>query len=142
MPFRDRRVELRRSRLAGAVEVRIDPDRLAQVVINLVANAVLHNDKNDVVISVRSHLAGDGYAVDIEDNGPGIPPAIRSRVFEPFFRGSPAGSNGLGLAISARIVASCGGRLVAGEAEAGGARLSLRLPTANMGRVAARGGRA
>jgi Na+/proline symporter/nitrogen-specific signal transduction histidine kinase len=132
MPFRDRRVELRQSRLVGAVHVRIDPDRLSQVVINLIANAVLHNDKDDVVITVSSHLEGSGtYAVDIEDNGPGIPPRIRTRIFEPFFRGSPAGSSGLGLTISARIITSFGGRLTAREARSGGARLALRLPTAS-----------
>jgi signal transduction histidine kinase len=130
VPFGERPVELRQDRRAGAVRVRIDPGRLSQVIINLIANAVLHNDKDEVVITVRSHLPEPGtYAVDIEDNGPGIPPGIRGRIFEPFFRGSPAGSNGLGLAISARIVESFGGQLAAGEAQRTGARLTLRLPT-------------
>jgi signal transduction histidine kinase len=71
VPFGDRRVELRQDRRASAVRVRIDPGRLSQVIINLIANAVLHNDKDEVVITVRSHLPEPGtYAVDIEDNGP------------------------------------------------------------------------
>ena len=130
VPFGDRRVDLHQDRRVGAVRVSIDPGRLSQIIINLIANAVLHNDKDEIVITVSSHLAEPGsYVVEIEDNGPGIPPGIRTRIFEPFFRGSPAGSNGLGLAISARIAESSGGRLTAGEARGTGARLMLRLPT-------------
>jgi two-component system sensor histidine kinase FlrB len=67
--------------------------------------------------------------VEIADNGPGIPEALRERIFEPFFRGSRAGSAGLGLAISARILESFGGGIEAVPSPRGGACFRLRLPT-------------
>ena len=66
--------------------------------------------------------------MEIADNGPGIPEALRERVFEPFFRGSAAGSAGLGLAISARILETFGGRIEAATAPCGGACFTLSLP--------------
>jgi signal transduction histidine kinase len=131
VPFGDRSVALRRGHRAGDVRIRMDPDRFSQIIINLIGNAILHNDKASVAIVVSSHVPEPGtYVVEVEDNGPGIPPPIRSRIFEPFFRASPAGSSGLGLAISARILESFGGRIAAGPSREGGARFSLHFPTA------------
>jgi signal transduction histidine kinase len=132
VPFGDRSVALRRGHRAGDVRIRMDPDRFSQIIINLIANAILHNDKEAVAIVVSSHISEPGtYVVEVEDNGPGIPPAIRSRIFEPFFRGSQAGSSGLGLTISARILESFGGRIAADESPEGGARFALHFPAAD-----------
>ena len=129
-PFADRRVTLTRPRRARGARVRIDPGRLSQVYINLVANAVLHSDVPHVEIAVSSFRSEPGrYVVEIADNGPGIPEALRQRIFEPFFRGSRAGSAGLGLAISARILESFGGGIEAVRSPRGGACLRLQLPT-------------
>ena len=99
--------------------MRIDPGKLAQVFINLIANAVLHSDLPQVEITIASSRPEPGsYLVEIADNGPGIPEALRQRIFEPFFRGSRAGSAGLGLPISARILESFGGGIEAVRARA------------------------
>ncbi len=127
-PFGERRVRLIRDFAAPGARVRIDPDRFSQVVINLVANAILHNDKAAVEVTVRSRAEAEGFVLEVEDNGPGIAREIRGRVLEPFYRGSPKGSSGLGLAISARIVEAVGGRLTVGATASGGARLSVHLP--------------
>jgi signal transduction histidine kinase len=133
-PFAERNVALREARGAGNVRVLVEPGRLSQVFINLIANAVLHNDKERIEIAVTSRLTAAGaYEVTIEDNGPGVPPEIRGRIFEPFFRGSTAGSSGLGLAISARIIDSYGGSLDVGDGSTGGARFTLHLPLAPAG---------
>jgi signal transduction histidine kinase len=128
-PFAGRHVALTRPRRASGARVRIDPGRLAQVYINLIANAVLHSDAPQVEIAVASSRAAGSYLVEIADNGPGIPEALRERIFEPFFRGSRAGTAGLGLAISARILESVGGGIEAGRSPQGGACFRLRLPT-------------
>jgi signal transduction histidine kinase len=129
-PFADRRVSLTRPRRARGARVRIDAGKLAQVYINLIANAVQHSDVPQVEIAVSSSRPEPGsYVVEIADNGPGIPEGLRERIFEPFFRGSRAGSAGLGLAISARILESFGGGIEAARGPRGGACFRLRLPT-------------
>ena len=127
-PFADRDVALTRPARAEGVRVRIEPGRLSQVFINLIANAVLHSDKPRVAVSIASRHEAGSYRVEIADNGPGIPAELRERVFEPFFRGSAAGSAGLGLAISARILETFGGRIEAGDGPLGGACFTLSLP--------------
>ena len=127
-PFADRDVALTRPARAEGIRVRIEPGRLSQVFINLIANAVLHSDKPRVAVSIASRHEAGVYRVEIADNGPGIPAELRERVFEPFFRGSAAGSAGLGLAISARILETFGGRIEAGDGPLGGACFTLSLP--------------
>jgi Na+/proline symporter/nitrogen-specific signal transduction histidine kinase len=128
-PFAERRIRLTRPRRARGARVRIDPGKLSQVYINLVANAVLHSDTAEVEIAVSSSRPEPGsYVVEIADNGRGIPEGLRERIFEPFFRGSRAGSAGLGLAISARILESVGGGIEA-VGSPRGACFRLRLPT-------------
>ena len=128
-PFADRRVSLTRPQRVRGARVRIDAGRLAQVYINLIANAILHSDVPEVRIAVSSSRPEPGrYVVEIEDNGPGIPEPLRQRIFEPFFRGSRAGTAGLGLAISARILESFGGGIEAVRSPRG-ACFRLHLPT-------------
>ena len=62
------------------------------------------------VLTIRSRATEGSVAVDIEDTGPGIPADVRAQVFKPFFTTKREG-NGLGLAISARIVAEHGGHI-------------------------------
>lgn len=116
------------------VRVQGDTAKLAQVVRNLVDNAV-RAASSEVRLSLRQH---DHHAVVVvEDDGPGIELADRERVFERFARldesrersaGRPGGS-GLGLAIVAEVVHGHGGSVVVGESDLGGATFEVRLPT-------------
>ena len=113
-----------------------DPDRLEQVIINLLDNASKFADPKEP--KVRLHLSRHRkhFRLSVEDNGPGIGPAERERVFEKFHQiklygeshGRPRGS-GLGLPISRGIVAQLGGRLWAENAPTlKGACLVMELP--------------
>jgi PAS domain S-box-containing protein len=105
--------------------------QLAQVFLNLLVNAAQafeHGsiDRNEIVVSVR---AVDGRVViEVEDNGPGIPPADMKRVFDPYFTTKPAGvGTGLGLAISRSIVEAMGGEIRAHARPGGGTRIHVAL---------------
>lgn len=100
----------------SAATVLADPDRLGQVFINLISNAIKHNNAAVPVVTVRSRIAGDHYVVEVADNGAGVPDQERSRIFDKFYRGSlgEAVSNagaGLGLPISREIVTRMNGTL-------------------------------
>ena len=120
----------------GAGRVRGDKTALAQVVRNLVDNAVRHADRA-VAVAVRE--AGDGVELIVEDDGPGIPAEQRQRVFERFVRldearARDAGGSGLGLAIVKEIVAVYGGTVTVSSSRLGGARFVVRLPAPGTGR--------
>ena len=112
--------------------LRADPDLIAQVVRNLVENARRHAGPSGRV-SISSAASPDGLRVDVDDDGPGIPPAERERVFARFHRSDEArdrgsGGSGLGLGIARSIVSAHGGRIWVGDSPLGGARLSFELP--------------
>ncbi len=106
-----------------------DAEELERVLANLLGNAFRHARRN---VRCTLRAAGDRAAVSVEDDGPGIPPELRQAVFDRFRqgagRGGGGGSAGLGLAIARDLVELHGGRIEAGEAAAGGARLSFELP--------------
>ncbi len=100
---------------ARRVCVDANGDRLAQVFINLISNAIKYNTSSDPRLTVTSRVDGGSYEVLFEDNGPGIREDERSKIFSKFIRGSahargPAGA-GLGLAISWQIMRRFGGVL-------------------------------
>jgi signal transduction histidine kinase len=109
-----------------------DHDRLHQVVANLVDNAVRHSPPGGrVVLSAYERDAHVAIAVD--DEGPGIPPAERTRVFERFHRVDAAraakdGGTGLGLSIARGIVDLHGGSIAVEQAPGGGCRMVVELP--------------
>lgn len=107
--------------LDGTLEA--DPDRLAQVLRNLVRNAVTHTEPGGR-IEIRAVPKGDRLLFEVEDDGPGVPEDEAAHLFERFYRSADARSrdregSGLGLAIARAIVEAHGGRI---WAEAGGAR--------------------
>jgi PAS domain S-box-containing protein len=121
----------------GAALVRGVPGSLAQVFLNLVLNAVQAVGESGTV-RVRTR-AGDGEVrVDVEDDGPGIPEAVRERLFEPFFTTKPAGEGtGLGLYVSWQIVRIHDGEIVVDSAPERGTRFTVRLPREDEGLVTA-----
>jgi heavy metal sensor kinase len=115
------------------LELAGDPERLAQVVTNLLVNAIQFNRAAG---EVRVKLAAqNGLAVlTVADTGPGIAPADLPRVFERFYRADKsrtgAGNAGLGLAICKAIVEAHGGTLEVASVEAVGTTFTVRLPLA------------
>ncbi len=113
------------------VRVKGDPVQLGRVLRNLVDNAARHAE-SCVELRLTVLGDGDGVEVEVEDDGPGIRPEDRERVFERFVRldesrDRASGGTGLGLAIAREITIAHGGALVA-TAGARGAKLVLRLP--------------
>jgi signal transduction histidine kinase len=111
-----------------------DPDRLAQALRNLLGNAIEHTAAPAGHVRLDVESAGGGWVrFVVQDDGPGIPADQRERVFDRFHRIDAArdrasGGTGLGLAIVRAIAVAHGGRVRAGEAAAGGARIELELP--------------
>jgi signal transduction histidine kinase len=105
-------------------------DELHRLVLNLLENAVRHTPPGTAVRAATR--AQDGEAViTVEDEGPGIPPELRQRVFERFVRGGRDGGrgSGLGLAIVRSVAHSHGGTVTLDEPESGhGTRFTIRIP--------------
>jgi two-component system, OmpR family, sensor kinase len=116
------------------VELTADPDRLAQALRNLAGNAIEHTGEPDGLVRLELALTGPGtIRFSVIDDGPGIAPAERDRVFERFHRtdasrSRSAGGTGLGLAIVRAIAEAHHGSARAGAGSQGGARLELELP--------------
>jgi signal transduction histidine kinase len=127
-------VELR-TEISGGVpdEIRVDPDRMGQVVRNLVENALGFTPSGGEVV-VRLEREDGAVRFEVQDSGPGIRPEELDLVFRKYYRGSARRArggkgSGLGLAISRAIVEAHGGRLWAESAPpAGGGRFICRLP--------------
>jgi signal transduction histidine kinase len=105
-----------------------DPARLRQVVVNLVDNAIRHSPAGSRVSVLASAEEPAGLRLDVCDEGPGIPPAERERVFQRFSRGATsAGGTGLGLAIARWAVELHGGTVEVMDVRMG-CRIRVALP--------------
>jgi signal transduction histidine kinase len=106
-----------------------DPDKLRQVLANLLENAVRHGEGR---VSIAVEAADDGrtVAVTVDDEGPGIPQEMLGRVFTRFWRGNRRGGTGLGLYIVKGIIEAHGGAITVGRADSGGARFRFTVPAA------------
>src|SRR5438132_1342909 len=113
-------------------ETMADAHQLQQVFLNLITNAeqaMERSERDKQRLTVRTRRAGDMLRIDIEDTGPGIPPNLLERIFNPFFTTKPTGSaTGLGLSISLGIVRDHEGRTWAENAPQGGARFIVEVP--------------
>jgi signal transduction histidine kinase len=108
-----------------------DERRLAQVLLNLVGNAIKFTDKGEVAI--KATTADGSFTVAVHDTGPGIAPADQGKIFEEFKQADNSvtkrkGGTGLGLSIAKRIVEMHGGRIWV-ESEIGkGSRFAFTIP--------------
>ncbi|MBW6395980.1 HAMP domain-containing histidine kinase [Thermus sp. SYSU G05001] len=107
-----------------ALEVLGDPDRLLQMLRNLIANGVRAAGREGV--RVRLKREGENALLEVEDHGPGIPEDLLPRLFERFARG-PGGGTGLGLAIAQAIARGHGGEITV-ESQPGLTLFRVRLP--------------
>lgn len=105
---------------------KLDPVRVRQVLVNLVQNACQADPEEGPVRVLLAERDGE-LIVEVRDQGPGVPPEDREKVFEPFVTGRTKGT-GLGLAVARRLVELHGGSLVAEEAPEGGALFRARFP--------------
>ena len=124
-------VEVKLLRDQRLPEILADPDQLREVLANLLVNAyeaMVHGG----VITIREELGldpdlGPAALIRLSDTGPGIPPSVRDRVFQPFFSTKEEGT-GLGLSIATRIIEDHGGRLELESPENQGASFIITLP--------------
>jgi signal transduction histidine kinase len=105
-----------------------DPQRLRQVLVNLVDNAA-DASKPGAEVTVRAAAEGGSIAIEIEDHGRGIGASDLPRIFEPFFTTRPDGT-GLGLAICHKVVRAHGGELKVRSSEGVGSTFTIVLPAA------------
>jgi signal transduction histidine kinase len=123
-------VSLRLEATAGLPQAAADPDRLRQVIENLVDNAVRHSPRGGT-IEVRLEADDGRLTVAVADEGPGIPPAEHERVFERFYRGTSASPGlGLGLYLARELVDAMGGRIRVESEPGAGATFTVELPLA------------
>ena len=121
-------IDLELDLAAGLPPVLIDHVQIQQVVLNLVRNAIdVLNDRETGTITVATVRRGGMVEVVVSDDGPGLPPEVHERVFEPFVSTKPDGI-GIGLSICRTIVEAHGGR-IAVDADTGcGAGLRFSIP--------------
>jgi signal transduction histidine kinase len=112
---------------AGALRVSASRETLAQVLLNLLLNAIEHSPAGGRV-ELDTTLDGDSAVIAVRDQGPGIPVADRDRIFEPLV--SLRGGSGLGLAVVRRIANESGWAIHVADASGGGAEFRLRVPVA------------
>lgn len=122
------------SEASVGLSVDADEGRIAQVMRNLLDNALRHTECGSV--TVLSSRDGDHAVVEVVDTGEGIPEADLPYIFERFYRADAArardtGGSGVGLAVSRRIVEDHGGRVFARNVDSGGAAIGFSLPLAN-----------
>lgn len=118
--------------LEGDLKMTGDREALLLMVRNLVGNAISYSPTSGT-IKVSAHGAGGQIVLSVEDEGPGVLPENRSRIFEPFQRGQERpgvrSGFGLGLALSKEAVLAQGGELGVSDSELGGARFEAQLPS-------------
>ncbi len=105
-----------------------DRPRMMEAILNLIDNALSHLSAGGK-IWMEAHVVESGVRIAVRDNGPGIPPEQRERVFEPFFT-TRTGGTGLGLPIVRRIIAAHGGTITLREDYTRGACFDILLPQA------------
>ena len=106
-------------------EMWLDPDKMSQVIGNLIENGLRHG-AGTVTIAIEP--ADDGAQVSVVDEGDGIPAEAVGRVFTKFWRGGGRGGTGLGLYITKGIIEAHGGTIEAGQAPSGGALMRFTVP--------------
>lgn len=143
------RYQLQTSGVAVAVkfdgsepEIYADPDQVQQIVVNLLVNAVQAlgevEGRREIAVETRAGVK-DMLTIVVADNGPGVPPHIARRIFEPYFTTKPPGvGTGIGLSISRGLAEAQGGALELLVQPQGGAAFALSLPLATHAEAAAR----
>lgn len=127
--FAQKNVEIQIDSAALAGPVRADGQALHRCLFNLLTNAADAVPLQDGRVVIRAApLESGGVAIEVADNGPGVPVPIRRDIFEPFFSTKGSRGTGLGLAVSRKIALEHGGDLTVDDNPGGGALFRLALP--------------
>ncbi len=114
---------------AGVGLVPLPRGKLVQVLLNLLLNAASASPKGGRIIVRVSKRGDDNVRIEVEDNGPGIAPEVRDKLFEPFVTTKPVGEGtGLGLAVCRGLVEAAGGSITFEDNTPSGARFVVELP--------------
>jgi signal transduction histidine kinase len=121
------------SLLEGETSVYLDGKRLYQAINNIIRNAIGHGPEHGLSLSVKLYRQGDWVAIDIQDNGPGIPQDKLPYIFDRFYRidserTKDLESTGLGLAITRELVQAHGGKITVSSREGEGTCFTVLLP--------------
>ncbi len=127
----ERRIALNVAAEANLPTVAADPQRVGQVIGNLISNALRYAPEAGAV-DIRVRRAGAGVELAVSDTGPGVPEADLPRVFDRFWRGEKsrgraAGGAGLGLAIARQLIEAQGGQITAANLPGGGLRVAFSI---------------
>jgi signal transduction histidine kinase len=114
------------------VQIVVDPDRLRQVVVNLVTNAVKFTEEGTVAVLVSAEPDG-GMLLSVIDTGPGIPADLQATIFDAFTQLEPTApgrmrGSGLGLSIARRLTEMMGGRIWVESDPGHGSRFHVTIP--------------
>lgn len=124
------RVALAVADRSGGARLRVDPAQIGQLLLNLAQNAIMAaQSAAEPRVLLAADREGPWIVLEVEDNGKGVAPEDRERVFEIFYS-TRKGGTGLGLAIVDRIARNHGGRVELTEGESGGALFRVLLPQA------------
>ena len=117
--------------IAPEIELPLERSRMERAFVNLMGNAIeAMPDGGEIGISAV--LDGDSVTVQVQDDGPGIAPEIRSKLFQPFVSAGKRNGLGLGLALTRQTVVDHGGDMWVESEPGKGARFSFRLPGAHV----------
>ncbi|GAB2317896.1 cell wall metabolism sensor histidine kinase WalK [Alkalibacterium sp. s-m-22] len=130
--YETRNYRIHKELLREAIFVEVDPDRMIQVLDNIMNNAIKYSPDGGTITG-RMHKTDDAVIISISDEGMGIPKADLNKIFTRFYRVDRArsramGGSGLGLAISKEVVEQHGGRIWAESKEGKGTTFYLSLP--------------
>jgi signal transduction histidine kinase len=137
-PIGDRHLALVRQPGVPDAQVWADPDRVRQILINLVTNAVKYSPAGEGTITLSYTMTRHDVIIQVADTGPGIPPEMLEVIFEPFVQlqsglTNRKGGVGLGLAISRDMARSMNGEISVDSTLGVGSRFTLALPRAGAG---------
>ncbi len=113
------------NRIPADLELEADRDQLFRILNNLVRNAA---EAGAETVAIDAATNGRWVRIDVADNGPGLPPRARDKLFQPFEGSVRAGGTGLGLAIARELVRNHGGDLELVESSADGTIFRIELP--------------